>query len=170
MPRLIPWFSKRWTFDAVPTEAWPEVLERLRGSSILLADRVASLSADLLRRAPPDGAWSIQKHAGHLSDLEPLWTGRLDDFLAGKATLRDADLTNQKTHDTDHDAQGAATLVERFSDVRGATVARLAALDAETWGRTSLHPRLQIPMRVLDLFLFVADHDNWHLARMRELA
>jgi len=36
--------------------------------------------------------------------------------------------------------------------------------------RFSLHPRLKTPMRTMDLFLFVADHDDHHLARITELA
>ena len=34
---------------------------------------------------------------------------------------------------------------------------------------SALHPRLKTPMRTIDLFLFVADHDDHHLARITEL-
>ena len=30
---------------------------------------------------------------------------------------------------------------------------------------SALHPRLKSPMRTMDHFLFVADHDDHHLAR-----
>jgi len=36
--------------------------------------------------------------------------------------------------------------------------------------KSSLHPRLNMPMRTMDLFLFVAEHDDHHLARITELA
>jgi len=36
--------------------------------------------------------------------------------------------------------------------------------------RTALHPRLQQPMRVLDMAFFTAEHDDHHLARMTELS
>ena len=32
--------------------------------------------------------------------------------------------------------------------------------------RTALHPRLETPMRMMDLFYFVAEHDDHHLARI----
>jgi hypothetical protein len=32
-----------------------------------------------------------------------------------------------------------------------------------------LHPRLNQPMRVVDLLFFVAEHDDYHLARISEL-
>jgi hypothetical protein len=35
--------------------------------------------------------------------------------------------------------------------------------------RTGLHPRLNQPMRVIDLILFIAEHDDHHLARITEL-
>jgi hypothetical protein len=34
---------------------------------------------------------------------------------------------------------------------------------------SSLHPRLQQPMRLIDHALFVAEHDDHHLARITEL-
>ena len=37
-------------------------------------------------------------------------------------------------------------------------------------GRTALHPRLQQPMRILDSAIFQADHDDWHLSRIRDLS
>jgi hypothetical protein len=35
--------------------------------------------------------------------------------------------------------------------------------------RTAVHPRLQMPMRLVDWAYFVAEHDDHHLARIREL-
>ena len=49
-------------------------------------------------------------------------------------------------------------------------VARLDAWDRSLLSLTSLHPRLNQPMRVVDMALFTAEHDDHHLARMTELA
>jgi hypothetical protein len=38
------------------------------------------------------------------------------------------------------------------------------------WGRTGIHPRLKQPMRLIDMCLFVAEHDDHHLMRMTVLA
>ncbi len=61
-----------------------------------------------------------------------------------------------------------AELLERFRGERDAIVARLEALSDEEVRRSSLHPRLRVPMRALDLALFVAEHDDHHLARIGE--
>jgi len=34
---------------------------------------------------------------------------------------------------------------------------------------TSLHPRTKILMRIVDLCVFTAEHDDYHLARVTEL-
>jgi hypothetical protein len=74
-------------------------------------------------------AWSIQEHAGHLVDLDGLHDGRLDDYLAGAAALRAADLKNRKTHEAGHNDRPLAELLEAFRGVRGRFVARLEAWD-----------------------------------------
>ena len=46
---------------------------------------------------------------------------------------------------------------------------RLDRLTDADFARTSIHPRLEVSMRLVDLCLFQADHDDYHLARIREL-
>jgi hypothetical protein len=48
-------------------------------------------------------------------------------------------------------------------------VERLEAMDAELIERSAIHPRLKIPMRVIDLAFFKAEHDDHHMARISEL-
>jgi hypothetical protein len=42
-------------------------------------------------------------------------------------------------------------------------------MDETAAARTAHHPRLDRPMRVMDLAVFVAEHDDHHLARITEL-
>jgi hypothetical protein len=42
-------------------------------------------------------------------------------------------------------------------------------IDDDAFLKSSFHPRLKKPMRIVDLFLFVAEHDDHHLARIAEL-
>jgi hypothetical protein len=35
--------------------------------------------------------------------------------------------------------------------------------------KSALHPRLKTPMRTMDLFLFVAEHDDHHLATISSI-
>lgn len=57
----------------------------------------------------------------------------------------------------------------QFQDTRKITLNRLAELTEQQVYSTALHPRLKKGMRTMDLFLFVAEHDDHHLARITEL-
>lgn len=165
MPRPRPWFERRFAFGD-DASLFPCVLERLRGTPARLRDRLAGLSRDVLTGRAPDGSWSIQENVGHLQDLEPLWLGRVEDVLEGREVLREADLTNARTHGADHDARPTEEVLEGFTGERGRFVAALEALDDAQVVASALHPRLRKPMRLLDLALFVAEHDDHHLARI----
>ncbi len=161
------WFDRKFRFD-LPLEAAPTVVERLRGTPARVEEKVKyCMPARLIRR---DGEnWSIQEHIGHLVDLDELHSGRLDDYAAGLSTLRPADRENRKTWDAGHNSRSIVVLLAQLRREREAFVARLESLAPEDWGRTAMHPRLQQPMRILDMGLFVAEHDDHHLAAMTAL-
>ncbi len=69
-----------------------------------------------------------------------------------------------------YDARSAAEILQAFRKERGRFVERLDHWKDEDITRTAIHPRLQQPMRVIDVALFVAEHDDHHLAVMTELA
>jgi uncharacterized damage-inducible protein DinB len=162
------WVDRKFDFT-LPEALFPVVVERLRGTPARIEDKVRSLPIPALTRRDGD-AWSIQEHIGHLLDLDELHAGRLDDFLAGQETLRPADVTNRKTWEGRHNERPIADLLRDFRRERLAFVARLDAWDPELVSLTALHPRLQQPMRVIDMALFTAEHDDHHLTRMTELA
>jgi uncharacterized damage-inducible protein DinB len=167
MERHIAWFDYKFSFD-LPLWMYPNVVERLRGMPARLEDRLNALPPELLIRREGE-RWSIQENAGHLLDLESLWLGRLDDFVAGLPTLRPADLQNRQTHEANHNAKSITEILAAFRAARLEFVHRLETLDEALVGRTALHPRLQKPMRVLDAIFFAAEHDDHHLARITEL-
>lgn len=167
MIELTRWLDRTFPVQ-LPVGLFPVVVERLRGTPLRLAEKVAGHSREILT-ARPQGAWSLQEHAGHLVDLESLWAGRLDDFLAGAAELRPADLTNQATYEADHNAASIERIVGHFGSLRVALVDRLDGLSADDVSRQARHPRLGHPMRVIDLCCFVCDHDDHHLAIMTDL-
>jgi hypothetical protein len=110
------------------------------------------------------------EHVGHFADLEPLWQGRLDDILLGLPELRPTDLDNKKTSEANHNATAVSDLLSRVEALRALTVAKLMKLEEADSFKVSLHPRLKTPMRTLDLFTFVAEHDDHHLAKITEIA
>lgn len=162
------WVDRTFRFD-LPEALFPVVVERLRGTPARIEDKVRGLPSEILTRSDGD-SWSIQEHIGHLLDLDDLHSGRLDDFLAGAEVLRAADMTNRKTWEAHHNDRPIADLLADFRRERALFVARLDAWDPDLLAITARHPRLRQPMRVIDMALFTAEHDDHHLARMTELA
>ena len=146
----------------------PSVIERLEGTSIRLREKMSRIPPSL-QRTKPEGKWSMLEHIGHLVDLESLWQGRLDDILCGRKELRPADLTNTRTEQAGHNEKLLKDLVDDFDRVRNVTIERLNSLEEARIFRAALHPRLKTPMRTIDLFVFVAEHDDHHLAKITEV-
>ena len=156
------WFSRKFAFDLEPW-AYPNIVERLRGTPARLEERLRGLDAATLT-ARHDDKWSIQENAGHLLDLEPLWAARLDDFERGAERLSLADLQNRRTVEANHNASNLGDILAAFRRAREAMVARLEHYDDALIVRASRHPRLDQAMRVIDHVFFIAEHDDHHLA------
>jgi len=161
------WFSRRFTFDIEPW-AYPNIIERLRGTPARLEERLRGLDSAILT-VRLDDKWSIQENAGHLLDLEPLWAQRLDDFERGAERLSAADLQNRRTANANHNAANPSDILAAFRREREAFVSRLEGCDDALVVQTSLHPRLEQPMRLIDHVFFVAEHDDHHLATITAL-
>jgi uncharacterized damage-inducible protein DinB len=164
-----PWFERRFSFEHLGEPDFPFLVERLRGAPARAEDKARLLAQERLVRKD-GGAWSIQEHVGHLLDLDGLHDGRLDDYLAGVSALRPADLKNRKTHEAGYNERPLGDVLAAFREVRSRFVARLEAWDPNRVLVSAVHPRLQQPMRLVDMLYFTAEHDDHHLAHMTELA
>jgi uncharacterized damage-inducible protein DinB len=162
------WFER--TFDfTVPVSRFPGLLERLRGTPARLEERAGELPPPLLTRLQGD-KWSVQENIGHLADVEPLWMRRAEQLFAGEPELVAADLTNRRTREANHNARPTSDILADFRAHRQQFVQLLSTADAAVLARSALHPRLRTPMRLIDLAVFVAEHDDHHLATITELA
>jgi uncharacterized damage-inducible protein DinB len=161
------WFERSFDFT-LPVTRFPSLLERLRGTPARLEERARELPADALVRRHGD-RWSAQENIGHLVDVEPLWLRRAQQIFAGEPELVPADLTNRHTHEANYNARPLADILAEFRARRGEFVQLLRTADSSIIGRTAMHPRLRTPMRLIDLALFVSDHDDHHLAAITEL-
>jgi uncharacterized damage-inducible protein DinB len=164
----VKWFDRQFDFSTTQN-IFPSILERLRGTPVRLEEKFRSINPALLTHRV-DNTWSIKENLGHLSDLEPLWQRRLDDIITGKKELSPTDLQNTRTTEAGHNETPLEELLQRFRQIRTQTITLLEAIDEQTVFKYALHPRLKSPMRTMDLFLFVADHDDHHLARITELS
>ncbi len=167
MPNRVPWTQRTFGFD-FPVDLHPELMERVRGTPPRAQALVRARPPPVLTRREAN-TWSIQENIGHLADLEELFMGRLDDYDAGAETLRAADMTNRRTHEANHNARSIEDVRSDFGTLRGQLVARLEGLRPVAFARSAMHPRLGKPMRVVDMMLFHAEHDDYHLARIQAL-
>lgn len=163
------WFERRFSFEHLSEADFPFLVERLRGTPARVEDKLRDLPRERLTRRDGE-AWSIQEHVGHLVDLDALHDARLDDYRASASVLRAADLQNRQTYAAGYNERSLAEVVLAFRRVRGRFVERLDACEPATLGASAIHPRLQQPMRLVDMLYFVAEHDDHHLAWMTKLA
>jgi hypothetical protein len=163
----IKWTDRRFKFD-FPAGIYPEMIERIRGTPARLEDLFAGLPPETLT-AQVDGRWSMQENAGHLLDLESLVSQRIDEYLACHSALHAADMSNRKTHDANHNNVTAGSILKAFRTARHEIVNRLESFETEIFERSALHPRQNVPMRLVDMLFFQAEHDDYHLARISEL-
>ncbi len=162
-----PWFERRFP-TALAANLLPVVVERLRGTPARLEDRLAGARPEVLTLRQGD-TWSIQENVGHLLDLEPLWYKRVEDLTARCPELTVADLSNRKTHDANHNAASLTLLLRDFRLAREGLVGRMETLPDDILSFAAIHPRLKTPMNIVDVAYFVAEHDDYHLARISEL-
>jgi uncharacterized damage-inducible protein DinB len=162
------WFERSFP-SGTPAWMYPSLLERLRGTPIRLEERMKNIPHTHHTVKLKD-KWSIQENLGHLLDLEPLWSNRIDDILLGHEKLRPTDLANSATNQANHNAQEVQTLLENFRAVRTAFIVKLEALESAEFDKTALHPRLNTPMNIIDIMYFVAEHDDHHLGMMTGIA
>jgi len=167
MSQVGAWFERKFEFT-FPVEQYPNLCVRLRSTPARLEEMVEGVGSDALI-TKPKGKWSVQEHAGHLADLEPLWAARVEDFLVDGDELTAADLSNRQTHAANHNARELEGILAEFRAARLRLLDRVVGFDLARLARSKLHPRLQQPMRLVDHLYFVAEHDDHHLARIWEM-
>ena len=167
MSQVPAWFERKFE-GGYPVALLPNLLARLRGTPARLEDVLRGRSAEALI-AHDDGKWSAQEQAGHLLVMEPLWLARMENFVTGGEQLAVADLQNRKTFEAEFNSRDLAEVLREFREERDKLLARVGELDAGVFTKTLIHPRLKTPMSLADFLVFVAEHDDHHLARIWEL-
>jgi len=156
-----PWLERQ--FDTVlPLEAFPNLLERLRGTPARLEDRLRLVDPATLAEGHGD-SWSILENVGHLLQVEGLWAARLDDFETRRPELTPARFETWRVGEAQFNRRAARDLCAAFRTARGHLVDRLERLDDAVLDVVARHPRLDRPMRIVDLMLFIAEHDDHHM-------
>ncbi|MFT3911149.1 MAG: DinB family protein [Ferruginibacter sp.] len=166
--KQVNWFERNFEFN-ITQNIFPSLIERLQGTPIRLEHKLKSIPAGFFP-VKIDDSWSIKENIGHLTDLEPLWQTRLQEIIKGEKVMSAADLQNTKTNQQKHNDRSVEALLNSFIRVRKETIDMLENIDETIIFKSALHPRLNKPMRTMDLFIFVAEHDDHHLTRISEIA
>lgn len=165
MIQQVPWIERKFHFD-FPVGLFPVIYSRLEGTVFRIQQLVENAEENTDDEA---NGWTIKEHIGHLTDLESLWWMRLEDFKSGKPVLTAADMANEKTRTANHNEKSYDQLFSDFQAERYKMLETIYWFNETFLSSTSLHPRLNQPMRVVDSLYFVAEHDDHHIAKMQEL-
>jgi hypothetical protein len=161
------WVNKTFSFELDNSEL-PAVLDKLRETPVKIKQIVTGVPEEILNKKS-HGKWSVKENIGHLADLEELHDKRIDDFLENRHILHAADINNKKTHNAHHNKNDVTLLLDEFKTERDKFINRIEKLDENIYTRISLHPRLNQPMRIIDLAQFIAEHDDHHIETIRQI-
>jgi uncharacterized damage-inducible protein DinB len=161
------WLERTFRFGH-PHWMLADFAERLRGTVHRLEALLADLEPATLR-TQDGGRWSILQNAGHLGDVEELWIQRVADLRAGRKVHTPADGDRFRRLAESHRSRTKQEVLRHFETRRAPFLAALAAADEPLQRADALHERLGVSMRLVDLAQFVAEHDDHHLLRIREL-
>ncbi len=145
------------------------VLARLESAPAALLAVVKDLDAASAAKRPADGKWSVVENACHMRDIELVFVERFTKMAFSDRPsffLLDNDRTAVARQYATSDVRAAA---KAFKELRQDTLKLLSALPAAAWKRMGLHPtRGEMSLEAVALHL--ANHDDKHLAKVRELA
>ena len=156
-----PWTERKFEFN-LPVGVFPVIVERLRGAPIRLQAMLRDVTSETLNQRPGD-KWSVLEQVNHLCNCEEIWLGRVNDILARKEVFE------RRTLNAELQSEDIEVLLRNFSVVRSKLIALVENMDEPTASLTINHPRLQKPIRLMDALFSTAEHDDHHLAKIREL-
>ena len=160
-----PWAERKFEFNC-PVGIFPVVLERLRGTAPRLEAMLENRTEAQLNRKAGD-QWSITEQVAHLCEAENVWHRRVEDFLSGQQVLQALGITeDDKVNDK---AKPINELLETFSESRNKLLDKVKDMDETTVTLSLIHPRFNKHMKLVDQLFVIAEHDDHHLAKIREL-
>ncbi|GGH15174.1 hypothetical protein GCM10011418_16680 [Sphingobacterium alkalisoli] len=161
------WFDRKFNFN-FGIEKFSELLERMEVGMLKFQELNKGKSEEQLN-FKPDDKWSIKEHTGHLWILEPLWQKRFLEIKENKTEMSPADLNNTATDKASFNQYAIEKLLSDFQQERQNTIHILKSFGEKDFQNSLYHPRLNQPMRIIDLMYFVAEHDTHHLNAVLEI-
>jgi uncharacterized damage-inducible protein DinB len=161
--KKLAWFDRQFTFG-LASEMLPFYLERLAGTFSRLQEKVKGYSEELLS-VRLDDKWSVKQNIGHLAEVDEIANRRIDEIKGGSPYMSPAVFELK----VDHNAKTIDEVLEYFKDCRNRNLAKYNSLTENDLAKSSVHPRLKVPMSLVDLAWFDAEHDDHHSVRINEI-
>jgi uncharacterized damage-inducible protein DinB len=150
-------------------KARQSVLARLGATPDALTKAVAALEPAAAAARPADGKWSIVENVCHMRDIELVFVERFTKMAFSERPafwMLDNDRTASVRKYAESDVRGVA---KTFKELRQDTLRLLSSLPGVAWKRSGLHPK-RGEIDIQGLAEHLANHDDKHLARVRELS
>lgn len=160
--KSIPWFERNLKFGYGP-ELLPFFLERLQGSPLRAEAKVRGID-DAILSTQLDGKWSIKQQIGHLAEVDGIANKRMDEIVQGIDVMSPAVFEPQ-----DYNPWPIEKVLSLFWVSRAENLEKYKSLVTADLSKSSLHPRLKMPMTPVDLAWFDAEHDDHHLVKINEI-
>lgn len=158
----LPWFERNLTFG-LPKEMLPYYLERLEGTPIRIERKVFGVSNDVLSNKL-NNKWSIKQHIGHLAEVNEIANKRIAEMITGAGMLSPAVFEPK-----DYNLWPIEKVLGYFRTTRMKNLEAYQAVRERDLLKSSVHPRLKVPMTPVDLAWFDAEHDDHHLVKINEI-
>jgi hypothetical protein len=160
--KRLDWFERKFTFG-LPLGMLPFYLERLEGTIFRMEIKLYNVSDEILS-TKPDGKWSVKQSIGHLAEVDEVASKRIDEIRNGAEKLSPAVFEPK-----DYNPWPMGDVLEFFKRTRRENLLKYKNLTDTDLTKSSLHPRLNVPMTPVDLAWFDAEHDDHHLVRINEI-
>jgi len=158
----LPWFERNLSFGH-PKEMLPYFLERLEGTICRIEQKVKGMDDAILSTRLND-KWSIKQNIGHLAEVDEIANKRIGEMQSGVAVMSPAVFEPK-----DYNPWPIERVVEYFRNNRKTNLERYASIPEADLMKSSIHPRLKMPMTPVDLAWFDAEHDDHHLVKINEI-
>lgn len=157
------WFEREFQFGLSPGML-PFFIERLSYASMRMEQKVNGIS-DTRLSEKIEGKWSVKQNIGHLAEVDEIAMKRIDEMLTGSKIMTSAIFEPKK----DYNLMSVDEVIQMFKKNRLANLKIYKNLDEKNLAKSSLHPRLKVIMNPVDLAMFYAEHDDYHLVRINEI-
>jgi hypothetical protein len=158
----LPWFERNLAFG-LPIEMLPYYIERLSGTLPRLELKVSGVSGEILSNRL-GGKWSVKQNIGHLAEVDEIANRRIDEMIAGVDVMSPAVFEPK-----DYNPWPIEKVLDYFRKTRSSNLLKYKSLTMDDLHKSSLHPRLKVPMTPVDLSWFDAEHDDHHLVKINEI-